>query len=50
MKGQHFQINTERSSFTLCVQGQTGGQIEALLVRYSFEYISFTMAIVNLIR
>ena len=32
MKGQQYQINTERSTFIFCVHGQTGGQIKALLV------------------
>ena len=32
MKGQRFHITSERSSFTLCVEGQTGGQVNTLLL------------------
>ena len=32
MKGQQFQINTEKATFTLFVEGLIGGQTKALLL------------------
>ena len=37
VKGQQFPVNTERSSFTVFVEGHSGGQIKALLLCIHFN-------------
>ena len=39
MKGQEFHINTERATITVFVDGQTGGQIKALLFSIHLKYV-----------